>query len=56
MRNHLRRKKEYFKKILRELKNLIKKKIESFGKTFNLLTKETVRGFLIDSLKSMFKI
>ena len=35
---------------------VIIEKIESFGKTFNLLTKETVRGFLIDSLKSNFKI
>ena len=35
---------------------VIIEKIESFGKTFNLLTKETVRGFLIDSLKSKFKI
>ena len=31
-------------------------KIESFGKTFNQLTKETVRTFLIDSRKSKFKI
>ena len=31
-------------------------KIENFGKSFNQLTVETVRGFLIDSKKSKFKI
>ena len=31
-------------------------KIESFGKSFDLLTKETVKAFLIDSKKSKFKI
>ena len=31
-------------------------KIESFGKSFNLLTTETVKAFLIDSRKSNFKI
>jgi len=31
-------------------------KIESFGKTFEQLTKETVKGFLTDSKKSRFKI
>ena len=31
-------------------------KIESFGKTFDQLTRETVKGFLIDSKKSNFKI
>jgi len=31
-------------------------KIEKFGKTFNELTKETVKNFLIDSKKSKFKI
>ena len=31
-------------------------KIESFGKSFNQLTKETVKAFLIDSKKSKFKI
>ena len=31
-------------------------KIEKFGKSFNELTKETVKGFLIDSKKSKFKI
>ena len=31
-------------------------KIENFGKTFDKLTKETVRGFLIDAKKSKFKI
>ena len=31
-------------------------KIENFGKTFNQLTKETVKAFLIDSKKSDFKI
>ena len=31
-------------------------KIEKFGKSFDKLTKETVKGFLIDSKKSNFKI
>jgi len=31
-------------------------KIENFGKTFNQLTLETVKGFLVDSKKSNFKI
>ena len=31
-------------------------KIESFGKSFDLLTKETVKAFLIDSKKSKFQI
>ena len=31
-------------------------KIEKFGKTFNELTLETVKGFLTDSKKSKFKI
>ena len=31
-------------------------KIEKFGKSFNELTKETVKAFLIDSKKSKFKI
>ena len=31
-------------------------KIENFGKTFDQLTKETVKNFLIDSRKSKFKI
>jgi len=31
-------------------------KIEKFGKTFDQLTKETVKAFLIDSKKSNFKI
>ena len=31
-------------------------KIENFGKKFNILTKETVNAFLIDSKKSKFKI
>jgi transaldolase len=31
-------------------------KIESFGKTFDTLTKETVKNFLMDSRKSKFKI
>ena len=30
--------------------------IESFGKSFEKLTKDTVKGFLIDSKKSRFKI
>ena len=32
------------------------KKIENFGKTFEKLTKETVKTFLVDSRKSKFKI
>ena len=35
---------------------LIIEKIEKFGKTFDQLTKETVKTFLIDSKKSNFKI
>ena len=31
-------------------------KIENFGKSFDVLTKETVKAFLIDSRKSRFKI
>ena len=31
-------------------------KIESFGKSFDQLTKETVKAFLVDSKKSRFKI
>ena len=31
-------------------------KIEKFGKTFDQLTKETVKAFLVDSRKSKFKI
>ena len=31
-------------------------KIENFGKSFNQLTKETVKTFLVDSRKSKFKI
>ena len=31
-------------------------KIEKFGKTYDKLTKETVKGFLVDSKKSNFKI
>ena len=31
-------------------------KIEKFGKSFDKLTKETVKAFLIDSKKSNFKI
>ena len=31
-------------------------KIEKFGKTFDELTKETVKNFLVDSKKSNFKI
>ena len=31
-------------------------KIEKFGKSFDQLTKETVKGFLVDSKKSKFKI
>ena len=30
--------------------------IEDFGKTFDQLTNETVRAFLVDSKKSKFKI
>ena len=32
------------------------KKIQSFGKTFDQLTKETVKAFLVDSKKARFKI
>ena len=35
--------------------NIIEK-IENFGKTFNQLTKETVKAFLVDSKKSKFII
>jgi Transaldolase len=35
---------------------VIIEKIENFGKTFDMLTKETVKGFLVDSKKSKFKI
>ena len=35
--------------------NIIEK-IEKFGKTFDKLTKETVKAFLVDSRKSKFKI
>ena len=35
--------------------NIIEK-IENFGKSFDQLTKETVKAFLIDSKKSNFKI
>ena len=35
---------------------LIIEKIEKFGKSFDQLTKETVKAFLIDSKKSKFKI
>ena len=31
-------------------------KIEKFGKTFEKLTRETVKAFLVDSKKSKFKI
>jgi transaldolase len=31
-------------------------KIENFGKSFDQLTKETVKAFLVDSKKSKFKI
>ena len=31
-------------------------KIENFGKSFDLLTRETVKAFLVDSKKSKFKI
>ena len=31
-------------------------KIENFGKSFDQLTKETVKAFLVDSKKSNFKI
>jgi len=31
-------------------------KIENFGKTFDQLTKDTVKAFLVDSKKSKFKI
>ena len=35
---------------------LIIEKIENFGKSFDQLTKETVKNFLVDSKKSKFKI
>jgi transaldolase len=35
---------------------IIIEKIENFGKKFDVLTKETVKAFLIDSKKSKFKI
>ena len=35
---------------------LIIEKIEKFGKSFSELTKDTVKGFFVDSLKSKFKI
>ena len=35
---------------------LIISKIEKFGKSLNKLSLETVKGFLIDSKKSNFKI
>ena len=35
---------------------LIIEKIEKFGKSFDKLTKETVKAFLVDSKKSKFKI
>ena len=31
-------------------------KIENFGKSFDLLTKQTVQNFLIDSKKSKFRL
>ena len=31
-------------------------KIQNFGKSFDQLTRETVKGFLIDTKKSKFKI
>ena len=31
-------------------------KIQNFGKSFNQLTVETVKAFLVDSIKSKFKI
>jgi transaldolase len=35
---------------------LIIEKIEKFGKSFQKLTTDTVKGFLIDAKKSKFKI
>ncbi len=35
---------------------VIIEKIEKFGKSFSELTKDTVKGFFVDSLKSKFKI
>ena len=35
---------------------IIIEKIEKFGKSFDNLTKDTVKGFLVDSKKSKFKI
>ena len=36
--------------------SVIIEKIEKFGKSFDMLTKETVKGFLLDSKKSNFRI
>ena len=35
---------------------LIIEKIQKFGKSFDQLTKETVKAFLVDAKKSRFKI
>ena len=35
---------------------IIIEKIENFGKTYEQLTKETVKAFLLDSRKSKFRI
>ena len=43
------------KRPLKEQK-LIKERIEKFGKSYNSLTIETVKGFLNDSKKSKFRI
>ena len=37
-------------------KTTLIEKIEKFGKSFNQLTVETVKAFLIDSKKSNFKL
>ena len=41
---------------INQIKKFNKKKIEKFGKSFDQLTKETVKNFLFDSKKSKFKI
>ena len=41
---------------LASIKKYNKLKIVNFGKSFNQLTEETVKAFLVDSKKSKFKI
>ena len=53
--NYLQAKKQIGCDIITIPPNIIEK-IENFGKSFDQLTKETVRNFLIDSKKSNFRI